>query len=907
MNTRRPPRVARFFVSRLLPRDVRDDIAGDLEERFRREHADMGALRAHVRYLRRAISFPVHFAVASIRENRMSRRTPVTALDLKLGARMLARYPGLTLVSTVGMAVGIAIATGAYSLFATMGRTDLPFDEGDRIVIIQNRDESKDQAEQRALYDFANWKRDASSVIDIGAFRHVERNFIETGRSPEPVRVAEMSAAGFRVTRVPPLMGRALVDEDERPETPPVAVVSEGFWREKLHTTPDVIGRSLQLGDIVYTIVGVMPSPYAFPVNDDVWIPFTLDPLGVAPRSGPTISVFGRLAPDVALKQAKAELAVLGEHASRSLPDTHARLRPNVMPFTHAFADLDDPSTRVEMMIIQAMLIVLLCIVCVNVSALVYARTATRQAEIAIRTSLGASRARIVGQLFVEALVLAGLAAGAGLLLAWVGLRQIGLVLPAVTGGALPFWMTFGLEPRVVLYAVGLAFLAASIVGVLPALKVTGRSVQSALRSASMGGGAGMQLGRLWTLLIVGQVAFTVALLPPELYAAWNAGSLALDKPSRETFEFATASLSLDSTDERPVDDIDALFATQHAELLRTLGEQPGVSDVTFSLVVPGQEGAMFLEIEGTNQPSERANYSLAEGSAIGHLARFNRVGVNFFETFDVALLAGRTFRPDDAAEAASTVVVNRPFVEQFFPEGNALGRRVRFVGRGGDTKKGQVQLDRWYEIVGVVADFPVTRLEAGTPTGRVYRAGAPGDVRPAVIAARMPGGVAPTFGDTMRLTVASVDPGLQVRNVQTLANAMIAERGMWRLIATVHIGLALAVVTLSAAGIYALMSFTVAQRRREIGVRSALGANPRRILTGIFARAALQVAMGAALGLVMAAVIEGTSDGELMQGNGAIVLPVVALFIALVALSAAAVPARRGLRIQPVEALRDS
>src|SRR5690606_33840914 len=364
MNTRRPPRVARFFVSRLLPRDVRDDIAGDLEERFRREHADMVALRAHVRYLRRAISLPVHFAVASIRENRMSRRTPVTALDLKLGARMLARYPGLTLVSTVGMAVGIAIATGAYSLFATMGRTDLPFDEGDRIVIIQNRDESKDQAEQRALYDFANWKRDVSSVIDIGAFRHVERNFIETGRSPEPVRIAEMSAAGFRVTRVPPLMGRALVDEDEHPESPPVAVISEGFWREKLHTTPDVIGRSLQLGDIVYTIVGVMPSPYAFPVNDDVWIPFTPDPLGVAPRSGPTISVFGRLAPDVTLKQAKAELAVLGEHASRSLPDTHARLRPNVMPFTHAFADLDDPSTRVEMMIIQAMLIVLLCIVC---------------------------------------------------------------------------------------------------------------------------------------------------------------------------------------------------------------------------------------------------------------------------------------------------------------------------------------------------------------------------------------------------------------------------------------------------------------------------------------------------------------------------------------------------------------
>lgn len=901
-----PPRAARSLLRAALPADARQDILDLLDEAFV-ERAAAGPAAARLWYWRQALSFSVRFALARALDLRRS----FSVTDVKLAGRMLVRYPGLTLVGTLGMAVGITVAAGAYSILYTMADPDLPLDEGDRIVAIQNRNYERDTVDRRALHDLVTWKTAVHSIVDVGAYRYVERNLIEPGRTPETLRVAEMTASGFRLARVAPAMGRHLQDSDERPEAPPVAVVGEEFWRTRLGSTGEVIGRGLQLGGTTYTIVGVMPAGFLFPIRDTLWLPLQLDPLRFDRGEGPSISVFARLAPGVTLEAAQAELSTLGQQTAAAFPATHARLQPQVVPYTHPFTDVDDPSTQVEMQAIQALMLMLLAVVCINVAILVYARTATRQGEIAVRTALGAGRGRIVAQLFVEALALAGVAAAIGLLFASIGLRKIDEAMPQVVGGQLPFWMEFGLSPRVVLFTVGLAVMAAVIVGVVPGLKATGRRVQSGLKTISAGGGAGMQLGRIWTFLIVAQVAFAVALLPPAIFNAWDAAANAMAEPEPEAREFVTADLSIDRSGLSMANAPDAAaaaerhFATRHAELLRRLREEPGVAGVTFSLDTPGTEGAMFIEIEGTAPPTTPGDYSLDEGSALGYLARFTRVDPHYFETYGVEQLSGRGFNAADTNAAAAAVIVNRSFVDRYLAGGNALGRRVRYVGRGGDAEPDQIELGRWYEIAGVVSDFPAIRTGTGVPPAKIYHAAAPGAFVPSLLSIRLPGGAPATFTGRLREIGATVDPNLQLRRVTTLAQSMAAESGIWQVMAAVFGGVTLAIVALSAAGIYALMSFTVAQRRREIGIRSALGADARQILRGIFARALVQLVIGAACGLVLAALFESTSGGEFMGGNGVVVLPLVAAFMTVVGLLAALGPARRGLRIHPTEALR--
>ena len=901
----RPPRLARRILHRALPIDVRDDILQILDDQFA-ERLAAGRARARAWYWRETLSFSAHFSVERLR----GLRHAITGSDLKLALRMLVRYPVLTLVSTLGMAVGITIAAGMLSILHTMTSSRLPFPDGDRIVAIQNFDRERRQTERRVLHDFARWRAASASVRDVAAFRRVERNLIEPRRAPETVRVAEMTASGFRVTGVQPIMGRTLQETDEVPSAAPAVVIGETFWRTKLDATPGIIGRTLQLAGVRYIVVGVMPASYEFPVRDQIWIPWSLDAASADPASGPGISVFGRLAPGATLDAAQAEFAALSRQAAAAFPGTHRHVEAQVVPYTHPFTDMDDPDNALAMHLIRVLVLMLLAIICVNVAILVYARTARRQSEIAVRTVLGAARRRIVAQLFVEALALAGCAAAIGLMLASAGLRMVDESMEMLAGTQMPFWLRFGLSPRVVLYVVALTMMAAAIVGIVPALKATGRRVQSGLKAMTAGGGAGMQLGRLWTWLIVAQVAFAVALLPAAIYHAWYAGAHAIAEPGDEARQIVLAELSMDRSALAGDSGTDAaqqagrLYAARHAALMRALAEEPGVTAVTFSLTHPGAEGMMFVELEGVAPPAEGGNYSIDEGSAMGHLSRFTRVDPGYFEAYGVEQLAGRRLGAADSAAAASTVVVSRTFAERFFG-GNALGRRVRYVGRGGDAEPGYVDLGRWYEIVGVVSDFPAHASSDPSMRTRIYHAAAPGTLTPAVLTIHLPGGAPSSFPARLREIAGAIDPNLQLRRVTTLAQSLASEQGLWRLIATVLGGVTLAVVLLSAAGIYAMMSFTVAQRRREIGIRSALGADPRQILMGIFGRAARQLSSGAACGIVLAMLFETASQGDLIGGQSVVVLPIVAAFMTIVGLAAAYVPARQGLRIHPTEALR--
>jgi predicted permease len=840
-----------------------------------------------------------------LRQHRVSPgMTPgISWLDVVLAWRMLIRYPGLSAVSVFGMAVGIAMAAGTFTVVEVLTESRLPLPESHRLVSLFNRDVASNNRESRVLHDFTTW-RGLSSLQDIGLARSVSRNLIANG-SPEPVTVAEISASAFRITGVPALRGRHLLPEDERRAADDVLVIGHAEWMRRFGGAADIVGRTVQLGGTLHTIVGVMPEGFAFPLNHGFWVPWRVDPAAFRPRTGPSVQVFGRLAPHATLASAQAELTAVGTQASRAWPDTHEHLRPRLVPYAFVFNDLDDPDNALAMRAIQFALTLLLVIIAVNVAILVYARTATRQGEIAVRGALGASRYRIVAQLFVEALLLAGVASALGLLMVSFALPRLESAVLAISGGGLPFWIRFELSTASMVFTVAITILAAAIVGVLPALKATAADVQMRLRTLSAGGGSRMQMGLLWTLLIVAQVGLTVALLPTAIFYAWDGLRLRTGDAGFASREVLSAGLAMDRVLEAPTAAAAAAFAARYGASAVALGERlrenASVGDVTFSVAPAGQELAMVIQADGLEAPGDPVGYNIVEGTRSGHLVRYNRVATNFFDAFEVPVLFGRGF---DAADAgADRIVISRALAAAVFGADNPLGRRIKYVGRSREAIVDNVAMDRWLEIVGVVADFPANEV---APTGRVYHPASVAQLYPATIAIRVRGASPEGFADALRGSAAAVNPGLQIRNVSTAELVVRREQGMFRLVGAT-VGLAMtSVITLSAAGIYALMSFTVTRRRREIGIRAALGADRNRLLAGIFARAAAQLGGGAVVGLILSFGLEQVLEERALEAQRAVILPLVALIMMLVGSLAALGPARRGLAIQPIEALRE-
>jgi predicted permease len=852
--------------------------------------------------------------VTGFAERRRDRRWRLgvawSGLDAVLAWRMIVRHPGLSVVGVCGISVGIAIAVTAFTIVGALTDPPLPLPKGERIVSLLNWDAATRNREPRLLYDYT-WWRTMTTVEDIGIAHTVRRNLIAEGRPIELVTVAEISASAFRVARVEPLRGRVLRPEDEQTGSPDVIVIGRGEWMRRFGSDPNIVGRSVQLGSRTYAIVGVMPDGFAFPVRHSYWVPWRIDATAYVARSGPSVNVFGRLAPDATMERAQAEITTIGRRVAASVPDTHQHLLPRVVPYTYAFSDMDDPQNAVALYAIEVAIVLLLVIVCVNVAVLVYARTATRQGEIAVRDALGASRPRIVAQLFVEALILTGIAAAIGVGLAAVVLRQLDGSMLIVAGQVLPFWITLRLlSAASVVYIVALTLLAAGIVGVIPALAATRRDVQTRLRALSPGGGSHMQMGRVWTTLVIAQVAITVALLPASMFHAWTALRFRTGDPGFASGEYLTAQLVLDRNTAAPTVDgergFSARFAAAHRELERRLQEEAVTDEVTFSMASVGEERAVVLEIEGRPSPPDGVRYNIIEGSTRGHLVRFNRVAIDFFDALDVPLLLGRGFRTSDVESGPQGVVVNRTAVETLFAGANPIGHRIRYVGRSREANERDVVLQRWYEIVGVVADIPKIGPMDAERVSRVYHAATFGDVYPVEMAMRVRNGAPLALAERLRAIGAAVDPDLQLRAVETADMALKREQGLMRLIG-ITVGLIiLSVVVLSAACMYALMSFAVSQRRREIGIRAALGADRNRILTGIFAQTLARLGVGAGAGLLGALALEQVLEGEMLQGHDAVFVPLVVVLMTGVGLLAAVGPARRGLRIQPTEALRD-
>ena len=901
-------RVWGALSGRRTDHDLQRELAGHLalaEDELRRKgHAPSDAAR-----LARATAGGRIQALEALREQRGLPWLGSSWLDVRLGLRVLGRNWGVTLVGGLAMSVAIGIAAVVFAAFDVILWSRLPLEEGDRIVAIQIWDREAGQRRHTPWQDIERWRGSLQSVDDVGAFQTIRRNVIAADGSVELVAVAEISAAGFRVARVPPLIGRGIIDADLAPGAAPVIVIGHEVWQRRFAGARDVIGRELRLGEIVHTVVGVMPDGFQFPFNFRYWVPLQRGADEMLRNTGPEGVVFGRLAPDATLARAHAEVSALG-----ILPSIEAR--PNaeatgarVVPYTFAFTgDFERGELGLLWSLSSLALVLLLLPPCANIAILNYARTVTRQQEFAARHALGGSRARIVWQLFIEALVLAAAAAGVALLI----LRVVSVVvagrLQQIPGGP-PFWMTFDVSYRTLLFVAGLAVAGAAASGLVPALQATGRLAR--LGAGALAGRTSLRLGATWTTLVIAQVAFSVGVLPLAAELAWGTLRTSAVGPGFAAEEFATARVALEGgrfvldADEAPrqmASEPEAarrqravLLGNRQRELARRLLADPGILGVAAALRPPGEEPWVFVDIEGRDVPTEVLN-----GRLPGFRARFNQVDTAFFDIYQVPGLAGRRFKEGAVAAETDAVIVNRNFAETIAPGGDALGRRFRYVRATGSEWLHGPEADRWYEVVGVVGNLPVT-----TDARVAYHAAAPGQIHPAHLQLRLRGGPA-GLAERLRHVAASVDPALHVDEVRTLAE-IYREHRFGDNLGAITIGAVTgSVLLLSAAGLYALTAFTVAQRRRESGIRSALGAQPGHLVAAVFRRAFWQIGAGSAAGM-LAAYLAGRYVPIEQVGGLPIpgILPGAAAFMLLVGVLASLGPARRGLRVDPTEALR--
>jgi predicted permease len=877
-------------------------------------------------------------SVAGAREAHRDRRglpgLEALVFDLRLGGRMLVKYPGLTVVGGLAMAFAIWVGIIIFQVVGLFVHPTLPLPQGARLVEIQHFDVAANDEEERILHDFLEWRQSLQSLTELGAWRDSSRNLIvSAGGDPRAVTVAEMSASGFRVADGEPLIGRVLVEADEQPGAPAVAVIGYEVWRTRFGSDPNVLGRSVQLGSEHATVVGVMREGFEFPVSHDVWVPLKTAVLDHAPRSGPSMTVFALLAPGETLQGAQAELTTVGRRTATELPATHQHLEPRVRPYAMMAAP-GDPGDQPIMYSIYFFTALLLILICGNVGLLLFARAASREADLVVRTALGASRGRIVAQMFAEALVLGSVAAIAGLIAADVTLRTWGVTFLETNIGRLPFWFDLSLSPRAFAVAILLTVAGAAVAGIMPALKIT-RGMSHRLTQNTAGSG-GLQFGGVWTVVIVAQVAATV-MFPAVVYMEQFLLRRVQDfDPGFAHDQYLAVHLEHDD----PADggsDLGAATLERNARLAATLEElrrrvaaAPGVAGVTFTEDLPTTNHPQKIVEMGYDLDLSAVASAMSHGGAAAPVGSSNAepplreatvaaVHPSYFEVLGEPVLAGRGFTSADAVPGSRVAIVDQAFVDQVLQGRNAVGQQVRFRYPGPGLRSwGPGNPDDpagpgdWYEVIGVVRE-----LGAGAPTqpGRAagfYLPGTPDLFDQVHMMVHVRGGDPMTLAPQVRDLVAAVDPSLRLVTVQRVNEAnndILWVMGLWLRITVVLSSVAL---LLSLAGIYAVLSFAVARRTREIGVRVALGASRQRVVVATFRRPLLQVALGVVIGTAIVAIVAtlirytdlpGSESDLTLRGMAMIIgYGIVMLGVCLLG---CVVPTRRALNIEPTIALR--
>ena len=882
-----PPRAALWLLRLLIWGEAREVISGDLVEELHCETGPrLGARRARLWFWRQTFASLFaccHLDLPSSNSTHKGDGPMRTLLqDLGYGLRMLRKNTGFTLAAVFTLALGIGANTAIFSVVNTFLLRPLPYADSERVAFVLGWNTTRDQLRFNISYaDFADLKDEANAFVDMGAYRYWNVN-VTGGEMPERVQGYRMTANTFALLGTQPLLGRTFQSADAAGDGR-LAVLSYPMWQRVFGGERDAVGRNLDLDGEGYTVIGVMPQNFAFPVfnfKGEVWVPFTDERLATIAERGSSTSVVAvaRLRPDVGSAAAQAELDTLMQRFAADYPETNAGLGVQVRPIQEFLAE----GSRPALLVVSGAVLLVLLMACANVANLLLARAMGRSRELAVRRTLGAGGLRLVRQLLTESLLLSSLGALAGLGLAHGILRAVRLATPDLLARSMPYADKLALDRPTLLFALGTTLVTAVVFGLLPALSGIRSDVVSQLRDAAQGTSVARR--RLRQVLVTGEVALSLLLLIVSGLLVRSFQNLLAVEPGFEAENVLTLSVSLPSYRyDEPAEQI--AFFEHTAERLAAL---PSVEAVGWVNVLPfsTSDTSTSYVIEGQDES--------APGEA--PQAGFRVISPEYLRTLRIPLLQGRGLELIDRADASPVVMINQLLADQHFPDRSAVGQRLR-IGRNPEAP--------WSEIVGVIGNVQHHQL-TGEEQPEVYAAlaqQAPSGMTLAVRTAESPTRLAAL----VRREIQAIDPLQPVSDVKTLegrvAESRLAETAaMWMI--AIFAGVALA---LAAVGLYGVIAYAVSQGEREIGIRIALGARPTNVLFKTLRQGVAVITVGSTIGLVaawgltrfLASLLYGITPRDPV--SFLVAVPV----LAIVALAACLLPARRATRTDPVVALR--
>jgi putative ABC transport system permease protein len=814
-----------------------------------------------------------------------NRRTKMIAdlwQDLHYGARMLVKQPGFTLIAVLMLALGIGANTTIFSVVNAVWLRSLPYPEADQLTLVWHRNMKQGEDSFLTSGNYLDLLRQSQSFVQMAAFS--DHDFNLTGRGePERLQGQLVSAALFPLLKVAPIAGRGFTESDDREGAARVVILGYGLWQRRFGGQADVIGQTLTLNELPYSVVGVMPPGFVVPEgNAELWAPIAFSAEAANDRGSFYLSALARLKPGVTLATAQSEANVIARNLERTYPKSNTDLGFSIVSL-HGFVVR---GFKQSLWVLLGAVGFVLAVACVNVANLLLARTAVREKELAVRAALGAARGRLIRQLLSESTLLAFCGGALGLLLAVWGIQALKLINPAGPN-AIARLDEVNLDWRVLGFTLGIACLTGIVFGLAPALQLSRPDLQHTLKEGGRGSSSGAGQ-RLRGALVVAEVALSLVLLVGAGLLIRSFVLLQNVDPGFQAERLLTMNIVLSQDKARDLTSI-TNFYQQVVERVQAL---PGVEAASVATVAPivtaGRRSPIV--IEGKSDPPP----------GVFQVANNRVVSPDYFRTLDIPLLQGRLLSAQDTAQAPAVALINQALARRYWGDENPIGKHFKIGARASNAP--------WLTVVGVVGDVRQAGLnseslpELYTPFTQEHQR----FVRPRVLFVR-------TTGDPLSLIAAvksqvwAVDKNQPINDVRTMEEIVshwLAPRRFNLLQLGVFAALAL---VLASVGIYGVISYAVSQRTREIGVRLALGAQSRDILKLIVGQGLALTLGGVALGLLASIALTRWLESLLfsVSTTDPLTFASVALLLTFVALLACYVPARRATKVDPMAALR--
>ncbi len=802
--------------------------------------------------------------------------------DVRYGIRMLVKNPGFTAIAILTLALGIGANTAIFSVVNAVLLKPLAMWDPSRVVYLQ--EQWRDIFPDVSVGNFADTKRQSTSFSNLSASNNASFN-LATPEAPERVEGELATADYFATAGVQPIAGRVFTAEEDSPGHAQVVVISEKLWRTRLHADPAIVGQALRINGMPYTVIGVMPKTFDPLLNSsDVWIPEAFTPQQLSDHDDHYLNVIGRLKPGISLAQAQSELNIIALRLQQQYPIDDKDRGFRLLPLATAL--LGDQQSVLRMLLAAVAFVLL--IACANIANLQLARSRTRQKEMAVRAALGASPRRIVRQLLAENVVL-GLASGiVGIFLAFWGVSWIVANGPA----NVPRLDQSSVDASALAFACGIALLSSFLFGLAPAVRSASTQLNDALKEGARESSGSRD--RIRSVLVVGEVALALMLMAGAGLLIRSALVVAHLDPGFDASNLVVGRVGLPDVAYR-----DPSVARQTFERM-----------IAASAALPGVESAGVVS-RAPLAGGGSSNGLLAEGRPLDPSNLVNSflqiVSPSYLSTARVPLKAGREFTSQDTRDRTLVTIVNETLARTMWPGENPIGKRFACCEAGPKGRMDPV----WHEVVGVVGDVRARGLDRQVqpefylPMAQMPPASWDWIGRTMDLVVRTRGGAFPA--NDLRTMVASIAPGVPIYSLSTMQQKIagtLEESHFDTFLLALFAGIAL---LLSSVGIYGVLSYVVAQRTRDIGIRMALGATPGLVMRDVLWYGLRLTGIGLAIGLAGALGAARFLSSLLygVRSTDAITFAAISFILALVALIASYIPARRATRVDPMVALR--